>query len=222
MEKRFGNNNPDINDYVETLFHPEDKILKEAREQTKKGGLPLIQVGPMDARHLEVITRALGAKKAVEVGTLGGYSGISILRGLSSNGKLYSFEINPKAVEIAQFSFNKAGFSGKYEIILGPAKEKLKDIEKEGPFDLVFLDADKGGYPTYFKWAEKNLRVGGVVLADNVFAWGKISEKIKKGDPDLEDVIALQKFNEEVSQNSNFRTTILPTGEGLLMAVKIH
>jgi caffeoyl-CoA O-methyltransferase len=221
MEKRFGMNDPKINDYVEALFQPEDDVLKDVRRVTEEQGIPLIQVGPMDGRHLSVLASAIGAKKAVEVGTLTGYSGISLLRGMGSESKLYTFEVSPEIAAVANDSFKKAGLSHQVEVIVGPASNNLSKVEAHGPFDLVFLDADKAGYVSYFKWAEKNIRVGGIILADNTFAWGKIAKTNLSGDPEQADVQALQAFNRYVSQHSKFSATILPTGEGLTLAVKV-
>ena len=116
----------------------------------------------------------------------------------------------------------KAGFEKQAQIFVGPASDNLPQVEKEGPFDLVFLDADKTGYLSYFKWAEKHLRVGGVVLADNTFGWGKIADTaFSPSDDEETDVKGLQEFNKAVAKNPRFKTTLLPTGEGLLMAVKL-
>jgi len=221
MEKSFGNSDPKIGEYVVEVFKPEDKVLSEIRERTEKEDIPLIQVGPMDGRHLEVLTRAAGAKKAVEIGTLTGYSGISILRGLGAGGRLFTFEIDNHIADVARDSFKKAGFETSVELFLGPASDNLPKIEKHGPFDLVFLDADKTGYLRYFQWAKKNLKVGGIVLADNTFGFGKIAEENLSGDPDEESVKALRAYNLMVSDDPQFKSTIFPTEQGLTMSVKI-
>jgi caffeoyl-CoA O-methyltransferase len=220
MSKQFGQGDPQIMQYAEKVFKPEDAVLREVRQRSDQNGLPPIQVGPMDGLHLEILTRASGALKAVEIGTLGGYSGICILRGMPRQGRLYTFEMVPKHAEVAAESFKKAGLDGRFEIFVGPALENLKKIEKQGPFDLVFIDADKTGYVSYLKWAAENLRVGGIVLADNTFAWGMIA--VAKPDPaDEESVLALRDYNTEASTNGRFRSTVIPTAEGLTMSVKI-
>ena len=216
MEKDFGCSNPKIVKYCERLFAPEDAVLKEIRKRSYKKGLPMIQLGKMDNLHVAVLARLCGAKKAVEIGTLGGYSGVNILRGMGKGGKLWTFEYNETHARVAKESFKKAGFKSQVEILLGPALENLSKIEKKGPFDLVFIDADKESYPSYLKWAEKNLKVGGVILGDNTFGFGKIANKTKD-----EEITALQSFNKTLAQSSRFLSTILPTGEGLTVAVKI-
>jgi caffeoyl-CoA O-methyltransferase len=223
MEKSFGTSDSQITSYTEEIFRPLDKNLKLALELAKKEGLPDIQVCPMDGLHLETITRACQAIKAVEIGTLGGFSGVYIARGLSQGGKLYTFEKEDKHAAVAEKVFKINGVSEKVQIILGNAIDQLKKIEAEGPFDLAFLDADKVGYPAYLSWCEKNLRRGGVVLGDNCFGYGYIAADLKSiaREEDRKDVEALRVFNKELSQNGKWRATILPTGEGLSFAVKL-
>src|SRR6185295_1541856 len=101
---------------------------------------------------LEVLSRVAGARRAVEIGTLGGYSGVSILRGLTADGILDTFELEEAHVRVAEESFRRAGFEGRARIHLGEALVELCTIEREGPFDLCFIDADKEGYPQYLDW----------------------------------------------------------------------
>lgn len=204
-----------LNRYLVRTFKPEDPVLKEARERSLKAGLPEIQVGPMDALHLEVLARACGARKAVEIGALGGYSGISLARALGKGGRLHTFELDPKHAEVAQESFRKAGVLDRVTIHVGPALERLPDCEGDAPFDLVFIDADKESYPAYLAWAAHHLRVGGVVLGDNAFAFGEIVDGRGAGP------VAMREFNEELATGGRFRATMIPTGEGLVMGVKI-
>ncbi len=222
MEKSFAQSDPKIVRYVMELCRPEDAILREVRERSLQKGLPVIQVGSMDALHLEVLTRVIGANKAVEIGTLGGYSAICIARGLGALGKLYTFELNPTYAAVAQESFKKALLTERIEILVGPALENLPKIEAYGPFDLVFIDADKIAYPQYLHWAADNLRIGGVVLGDNAFAWGMIPNDVLVGPQDIDGIHALRQFNKELMEGGRFRATILPTGEGLALGVKIR
>lgn len=220
--KAFGATNEEkILSYLEKTFQPEDKVLRDTREGLVKNGLPQIQVGPMDGLTLEVITRAVGAKRAVEIGTLGGYSGISIARGLGQGGKLYTFEADSKHARVAREAFDKAGFSDAVEVFIGPAVDKLPEINSKGPFDLVFIDADKENYPNYLQWAADHLRVGGVILGDNTLAWDLIADQKFDDAEDERKVTALQRFNENAARSGRFRTTMLPTASGLTFGVKI-
>jgi len=211
-----GGNDEKLLGYLARVYEPEDEVLKEARERSLKAGLPEIQVGPMDALHLEVLARATGARRAVEIGTLGGYSGIVLARALGKDGLLHTVELDPRHAEVARESFRKAGVLDRVRIHVGPALERLPECEGDGPFDLVFIDADKETYPAYLDWATRNLRVGGVVLGDNAFAFGELADGRGAGP------VAMRKFNEELAHGGRFRATILPTGEGLAMGVKVR
>lgn len=221
VNKTYSINSPEISDYVGRLYRGYAARKKSVRARASRAGLPDIHVGPMDALHLEVIVRAVRAKKAVEIGTLAGYSGESIARGLAQGGKLYTLECEPKHAAVARETFRKAGLLKRVEILTGPAMESLKRIEAKGPFDFVFIDADKVNYSAYLDWAAKHLRAGGVMAADNTFAFGLIA-----GDSPIEDprrnqnVRALRAFNLKVARHPKFVSTILPTGEGLTIAVK--
>jgi caffeoyl-CoA O-methyltransferase len=215
--KGFGQGDPLLGKWAERTFQPEDAVLREIRERAGREGLPTIAVGPMDGLHLEVLARACGARKAVEIGTLGGYSGVCLLRGLGPSGVLHTFEISEHHAQVARDSFAKAGFAKQAHVHVGPALETLRSIEAEGPFDLVFIDADKVSYPAYLNWAAAHLRPGGVVLGDNAFAFGEVH--LPGGDAGR---VALRKFNEELAQGGRFRATMIPTAEGLAMGVKLR
>ena len=220
MEKSFSAD-PSLFDYVAETFAPEDATLKDIRARMDAAGLPAIQVGALDGLHLEVLARACGVRKAVEVGTLGGYSGVCLLRGMPGDGVLHTFELDPRHAEVARETFHRAGFGERAVVHVGPASERLREIEPDGPFDLVFIDADKPGYPGYLTWAEAHLRTGGVVLADNAFLFGSI---VKSSPPpeDAPRVPAMRAFNQRLARGGRFRATMLPTGEGLAMGVKVR
>ncbi|HEY6911383.1 MAG TPA: O-methyltransferase [Myxococcales bacterium] len=214
--KGFGQGDPALSEWAESVFHPEDAVLREIRDRSVQEGLPAIAVGRFDGLHLEVIARAIGALKAVEIGTLGGYSGTCLLRGMGVHGVLHTFEYSEKHAKVASVSFHKAGVAARAHIHVGAALDKLSEIEAEAPFDLVFVDADKVNYPKYLDWAATHLREGGVLLADNAFGFGEIH--LPGGD---EGRAALRKFNQELAQGGRFRATMIPTAEGLAMGVKV-
>lgn len=216
-EKGFGQADPALTRWAENVFAPEDAVLMEIRERGVREGLPAIAVGRFDGLHLEVLARAAGAVKAVEIGTLGGYSGVCILRGLGPRGFLHTFEFEPLHARVAQESFEKAGLAGQVRIYQGPALRRLKEIEGQGPFDLCFIDADKAGYPAYLDWAAEHLRVGGMVLGDNAFGWGGVAND--GGEPGIE---AIKLFNQRLASGGRFRATMIPTAEGLAMGVKLR
>jgi len=215
--KGFGQGSPELARWAEKVFQPEDPVLAEIRARSIREGLPAIAVGRFDGLHLEVFARMLGARKVVEIGTLGGYSGVCLLRGMGEDGVLHTFELDPHHAEVARDSFRKAGVAARANVHVGKAVDKLRDVEAEAPFDLCFLDADKTGYPAYLEWAARHLRIGGALLADNAFGFGGVA----KPDGD-EGVRALRRFNEELAQGGRFRATMIPTEEGLALGVKVR
>lgn len=219
MEKPYGNADPKLAEYVRGLYAPEDEILEEIRTRSVATGLPEIQVAALDALHLEVIARSAAARRAVEIGTLGGYSGVALLRGMGPEGLLDTFEIEPRHAEVARESFRRAGLSSRVRLHVGPALEGLAAIESEGPFDLVFIDADKERYPDYLDWAADHLRRGGIVLADNAFLFGEL---VGSAPPSrLKTIEAMNRFHDRLARSGRFRATVLPTGEGLGFGVKV-
>lgn len=219
--KGFGQGDPALGAWAIAVHRPEDDVLREIRERSAAAGLPPIQVGPMDGLHLEVLARAARVRRAVEIGTLGGYSGVCLLRGMVADGVLHTIELDPGRAAFAQASFGRAGFADRVRIHVGPAQERLRDLEREGPFDLVFLDADKTGYPFYLEWAAEHLEVGGLVLADNTFAFGHVHEPASAGE-DAPGAEALARFADRLANGGRFRATILPTAEGLSLGVKVR
>jgi caffeoyl-CoA O-methyltransferase len=219
MNKPFGNDDPALAAYVLSLYEPEDDVLEEIRERSRREGLPDIQLAALDARHLEVVARACEARRVVEVGTLGGYSGVSLLRGMTVDGILDTIEIDAKHAEVARESFRRSGFEPRARIHVGAASRVLPRLSVHGPFDLCFIDADKEGYPGYLSWAADNLRVGGVVVLDNAFLFGRLaSDDAAAAEPEL---LAMRQTHKMLARGGRFRATVLPTGEGLAVGIKI-
>lgn len=220
IEKGFGQGSLPLARWAETVFQPEDAVLLEIRERSVREGLPAIQVGRFDGLHLEVLARAVGARKSVEIGTLGGYSGVCLLRGMGEGGVLHTFELEERNARVARDSFRCAGFEQQVRVHIGRAADTLGTIESEGPFDLVFIDADKVGYPRYLAWSEEHLRVGGMILADNAFGWGGVADPGYAGE-NVESIRALRAFAERLARGGRFRSTMIPTEEGLAMGIKV-
>jgi len=219
VNKRFGNADARLEEYTYRVFAPEDPFLEDVRARTAATRLPDIQVAPLDGLHLEVLVRLAGARKAVEIGTLAGYSGTAILRGLAPDGVLHTFELDPRHADVARETFRRAGFADRARIHVGPALERLADIEGEGPFDFVFIDADKWSYGDYAAWAAEHLRVGGAVAMDNAFLFGEIVDE-PRGER-APSIRGMRRAHEILARSGRFRATMLPTGEGLALGVKI-
>jgi len=220
MIKSYSIHNEDIENYAFNVFCSKDPVLEDVKKSTTDNKMPFIQVGDFDGLHLEVLTRMTKAKKAVEFGTLAGFSGICIARGLPEDGTLFTFELKKSFANTAKKNFIKAKVDHKVKQFVGPALENLSQIENQAPFDLVFIDADKTNYTEYFNWSARHLRSGGVVLADNTFGFGLITDKKFETESTRQSIEALRKFNQMAANDRRFKSTILPTGEGLVVAVK--
>jgi len=209
--------NDQISQYISSLFAVEDSALRMAREESPKRGLPSISIKPEEGRFLQFLVRACGAKKAVEIGSLGGYSGIWIGRGLLPGGKLYTLDKDSKHAEVAREHFAAAGLQDVIEILIGDAHRSLLEIKELGPFDFVFIDAEKPGYPAYFDWAIENTREGGIIAAHNAFRKGTV---VGIGQDDDHSEL-MRQFNQQIANEKRLISTIYPAGDGTLISVKI-
>ena len=197
--------------FVNDLHAPHDPALTAAFEAPTRHGLPPIQVGPSEGKLLGLLLRMIGARKVVEFGTLAGYSALHMARVLPLDGHLWSLELDPRHAEVARDNLALAGLSERATILIGPALEALPILEVEAPFDAVFLDADKGNYDRYGRWAAAHLRPGGLLLGDNAFLFGRLL------DPDAE-AQAMRRFHQEAA--AAFDTVCIPTPDGLLLGIK--
>ena len=222
--KALGNGSPGVAEYVKEAFGVSDPVFAEIEARAVAAGMPAIHVSGFDARLLEVIALAAAASKIVEIGTLAGLSGVALCRALPPGGALHTFEMNPLHAEVAAESFRLAGFADRVTIHLGPAIEKLPEIEALGPFDLAFIDAEKPGYPAYLDWCARNLRIGGVVLADNTFADGAVAlTEEQTAESNRATRAAIREFNAKLADpHGAFRAMMIPTGEGLSMGVRVR
>ncbi len=204
-----------LENYVRSTFAPEDEVLASIRAEISQRGLPEISVRPEEGRFLQFLAAASGARVAVEIGTLGGYSGVCIARGLPAGGTLITLEMSEEHAAVAIENFKLAGVESKIDLRIGDAHELLQKLSPEGPFDFVFIDADKVGLPAYLDWAENNLRPRGIVAAHNAFRHGAIA------DPSVDDpgVVASREFNERLAKGGRFVPAIFPGGDGIAMGV---
>lgn len=200
--------------YVSELFAPEDAILRHVRQQTAAHGLPQISLEPNEAKLLQLLVRLSGAVRVVEVGTLAGYSGICIARALPEHGKLITIEVSSVHAAVARAHFEHAGLADKVTVMQGAGLQVLPNLAADVPFDLMFIDADKGNYHNYLAWAADNLRVGGAVVADNAFWGGSIF------DPQTADDHAMAAFNGVLAQHPQFDSAIIQVGDGIALGVK--
>jgi len=203
-----------LNEYVTGLFAREDEVLRWIKAETQRHGLPNINLQPFEGRLLQILLHALNARKVVEIGTLAGYSGVWIARALPPGGKLYTLEKSSKHAQIARTSFDRAGVSDRVEQVEGSASDMLPKMAAKGPFDLVFIDANKDGYPDYLRWAVDNLRPGGMVAAHNALRSGRILA------PETEEDRTIHTFNQSLASDSRLESTILAIGDGMAVGIK--
>ncbi len=195
-----------IDDYIQERFAPQDEALEVAVRESQRAGLPEIHVSPNEGKLLQLLAEMVGAKRILEIGTLGGYSAIHFGRALPEDGILISLEIDEHHAEVARQNVERAGLSEKVEIRVGDARELLANLDEngEGPFDLVFIDADKEGYPEYLEWAIRLSRPGSLILGDNTIWGGTII------DPQDNSTRAIHEFNERVARDPRLSAVILP------------
>lgn len=154
------------------LFAPEDDGLRGALQAARDNDMPEIQISPLQGRLLQLLATACGARKILEIGALAGYSGIWLARALPPDGRLISLEVSEKHAAVARASLERAGLSDRAEVRVGPGAEQLPKLVDEAPFDFIFIDADKPGYPIYLDWAIKLARPGSIIVADNCIRGG--------------------------------------------------
>jgi predicted O-methyltransferase YrrM len=165
-----------VDRYIDDLFAPEDEALAAALKDARKAGLPEIQLSSGQGKFIYLLAKMVGARHILEIGTLGGYSAIWLARALPEDGRLVTLESETKCAEVAASNLARAGLSNKVEIVVGSALDtlpKVVDRAKE-PFDLVFLDADKVNYLSYFPHIMRSVRQGALILADNVIRKGTV------------------------------------------------
>jgi predicted O-methyltransferase YrrM len=165
-----------VDQFIGKTIVEEDEGLRGAVEAAEAAGLPSIQVSPPQGKLLQLLVRLVGARKILEFGTLGGYSSILMARALPEGGRLITLEAKPEYAEVARRSIDKAGVGDRVEVRVGPGLEALPGLEGEGPFDLVFIDADKVNTPNYFAWSLNRVRDGGLIVADNLVRDGALAD----------------------------------------------
>lgn len=166
----------DVDDYIVSSLFESDPVLDAVIATNRKQGLPAIDVSAAQGKLLSLLVRIRGARRVLEVGTLGGYSTIWMARGLPADGKVVTLELDPHHAKVARSNFERAGVSDKVELRSGPALQSLETLaaEKTEPFDLIFIDADKPNNPNYLSWAMRLSLSGTVIICDNVIRDGTV------------------------------------------------
>ncbi len=199
----------EVDQYIEDALMHSDTALDWVLQSIAEAGLPAISVSPPQGKFLHLLARIQCARRILEIGTLGGYSTIWLGQALPKDGKLITLEIDAKCAEIAGANIERAGLSKIVELRLGPGVDTLSKLVDDGsaPFDLIFLDADKSGYPDYLKWSLKLSRRGTVIVADNVVRNGAVVDATT----DDANVIGVRRFNELLSAEPRISSTTIQT-----------
>jgi predicted O-methyltransferase YrrM len=197
----------EVDEYVSGLLAPEDEALEAAVAAAEEAGLPAIQVTPAQGKQLYLLAKAIGARAVLEFGTLAGYSTIWLARALPPGGRLITLESDVEHAEVAVANVARAGLADLVDQRVGPALDVLPELEEEGPFDLVFIDADKANTPAYFEWSLERTRPGGLIVADNVIRDGALVDESNQ-----EPAIAAQRrFHEMLAAEPRVEATTIQT-----------
>jgi predicted O-methyltransferase YrrM len=198
-----------VDRYIEDSLLESDPALDGVLEASAAAGLPSIAVSPTQGKLLFVLARAMNATRILEIGTLGGYSGVWLARALPPDGRLVTIEADPKHAAVARLSFERAGLSGVVDLRIGRALDVLPQLEEEGarPFDFVFIDADKGNYPEYLKWAIRFCRRGGLIIADNVVRHGAVID----GSSEDSSIRGVRRFMDRLGADEHVMATAIQT-----------
>lgn len=192
----------DVDVYIDSLFTPDEDILSDVLSRAAAAGLPDIHISPGQGKFLYLLVRMIGARRILELGTLAGYSTIWLGRAMAPGGRLTTIEIDPVHADVARTSLDEAGLSGSCEVITASAMEALPKLE--GPFDLIFIDANKESYPAYLSHAVRLTRPGGLILADNVVRRGAVLGNSM--DPA---VIGAKAFNQALASHPRLEAIVL-------------
>ena len=207
---------PDLGQYVQDLVGAEDEALAAIRRRHAEAGLPDIHISADEGRLIGLLIRAIRARRVLEVGTLGGYSGVWIARALEADGEMLTIEANPDHAAFARTAFVEAGVEDRVRVLVGDATDLLATLDS--PFDAVFLDADKEPLPTYFAHGVRLLRVGGLLLCDNTFCHGQVLDTNDHG----ADVEGVRAYNRLAAQDERLVTAIVPIRDGLMISLKVR
>jgi caffeoyl-CoA O-methyltransferase len=208
---------PPIAAYADAHTTPPDDVQRRLIAETAAlGRASGMQISPLQGAFMEVLVRATGAGRALEVGTFTGYSALCIARGLPDDGRLLCCDVNEKWTAVGRRYWDEAGVGGKIELRIGPAIDTLNALPATEQFDLAFVDADKSGYPAYIDAIAPRLRAGGLILVDNTLRGGTVADAGVVDD----DTAAMRRFNDAMAADDRFWCVLLPIADGLTFLQK--
>jgi len=204
--------------YLNQNFQLKSPFLDKIEELTKEEGVLRMQMSAHEARLLQFLVRCSKAQKIVEIGTLYGYSTYHLAEALEKKGRVWTIDQVEERHKKTQNLLKNSRLISKINWITKPAKKALQSLEKEAPFDMIFIDADKSSYGDYLEWAELNLKKSGLLVADNTFLWGAVYGE--NSNVPKKTVEVMKNFNQRLSQSSKWQGALIPTIEGMTVAVK--
>lgn len=197
-------------------LYAKDEVLERVTQSIADSGMRDVSIAPGYGRLLTLLVKLAGAKAVLEIGALGGYSGICLARGLPADGRLLSLELKEENAELARANLREAGFGQVAEYRVGPALDSLQTLEQRGErFDFFFIDADKENYPNYLDYAIKLAKPGALIAGDNILLRGRTLNEDKNG-PSVQ---AMRSFNERIARDERLISTLLPAYDGLALAM---
>ncbi len=202
---------------VEHFAKDEGALLERMSKRAKEAGMPMIMISEDQAKFIGFFLKAIQAKRALDVGTLFGYSAAIMARAMGPGSEVVTLETSEAHAKVARENLDDL-YLRNVQIKTGPALEVMKLMRRES-FDFILIDADKPNYVNYLNEALRLVHSGGVIAADNAMAFGKLTEKLKAKDPDLANVTAIRNFNEAVSTNKRLFSILVPIGDGMTMGV---
>lgn len=202
---------PEIVDFCDGVHVPGNTPSRAAFGSPAQENMPAIMVGLSEGRLLGLLARLVHAQRIVEVGTLAGFSAIELAGGMRPGGHLWTIENEPRHAQVARQNIAHAGQADRITVVDGDGVEALAGLEQHGPFDLVFVDADKGRYDQYGRWARKHLRPGGILLMDNAYLFGRLLDEGPSP-------AAMRRAHEEAAEH--LYSVCIPTPDGLILAIK--
>ncbi|WP_050183875.1 O-methyltransferase [Domibacillus robiginosus] len=205
-----------VNSYIDSVFYTADALLEEVVSSIKENGMPSISVSPSSGKLLTMLVSISGAKKVLEIGALGGYSGICLARGFGKEGALTSLELEERYAELAHSNVVKAGFGNQVSYMTGAALQSLEELADENKqFDFFFIDADKANYEHYLEYCIRLAKPGALIIADNVLAKGSVVELDVTPKRYTE---AMKKFNELAANHPQLESVLMPIGDGMTLS----
>jgi caffeoyl-CoA O-methyltransferase len=208
-----------VGEYASSHTSPADPLVAELRARTEAvaGQLAMMQIGDDQARFMEMLVRASGARRAIEIGTFTGYSALAVAQGMGPEGRLLCCDVSEEWTAVAREFWERAGVADRIELRIAPAIETLKSLPDDETFDFAFVDADKTGYVDYFRALVPRLKLGGLLLADNTLQGGRVVDESVKD----ESVVAIRAFNDAVLAEPRVVAALLPIGDGVTVIQKV-